>query len=185
MNEYDEDDIDLSEIIKNDISEYTDSKLTDLIKEQHLGDSMFSTPNDELPKQEIIPYNTNTVLADEYDEVSNLNDDFELIRKNMIQLTTMGNQLLGDIIALAKATEHPNGFKSATETLTALSQMNLDLLNAYEKKINIENKLKKAEADKLPAPQNQQNNFFMNETATTDDMFKLLKDKGLIGKKDE
>lgn len=183
------DDLDLNDIIKNDISEYTDSKLVDLLKEQHLGDSMFSTPADKSDKQVAVVKDKPIATNENYSPVSNLDSDFELVRKNLIQLTTMGGLMLDDLLSLARASEHPNAFKTVTETLTALSQMNKDLLDAYDKKISIETKLKKAEAEaaKTEPPTNQTNqqtNIYMGN-CTTDELFQNLKKEGLIGKKDE
>ncbi len=203
-------DFNIDDILMDDIKEFTDSKLPDLVKSHETTnriENLFLDPivdyidvedgvfTDEVPEDDVgeprevsppLSVTQPNALTEAYSVVSNLNDDFEIVRKNLIQLTSTGALMLDDLLAVAKASEHPSAYKTVTETLVSLSQLNKDLIDLYDKKLTIETKIKKniSEQEKNLGDNiqnNTQNNFFVG---TTDDLFKKLAESRLIGKQD-
>ncbi len=186
----------IKHLIAEDLSEYSENeKLSNLIKEQDDKDSiqnwfeesdieetstsLLVTETEDDKKSGIVHVNDSALkakLAEEYSTVSNLNDDFEVIRRNMIDLSNTGALMLNDLMNLARATEHPNAFKIVTDTLVSLAQINKDLIDIYDKKISIETKIKKIEEAKEPQVV-QQTNIQNNYVATTDEVYRSIIEK--------
>lgn len=158
----------------------SDKKLPELIKQAD-AQSQQNTQVATVNKNEVAVSNGQMPPL-EYGGMANLDNDFDLARKNLIQLTQAGNSVVEDLVALAKSSEHPNAYKTLTETLTAISQLNKDLLELYERKTGIDNKSNKqkpnnTQVENSGTVNNTQNNVFVG---TTDDLFDLIEKKGLI-----
>lgn len=133
--------------------------------------------------QPIIMSSEATKLEKSYTSNSSLDDDFEIARKNIINITAKGSDIINDLIVLAKTSDHPGAFRVLHETITTLSSLNKDLIDLYDKKLTIETKLKKIENEtgvKSGVQNNTQNNnnIFVG---TTDDLFTVLKEQGMLG----
>lgn len=176
---------DVSSYLVTEVKE-SDKKLAELIKAaESISETELTSPQ---PVNAVVPINTNTSLATkqlpplEYGGMANLDNDFELARSNMIQLTKAGNAVVEDLVALAKSSEHPNAYKTLTETLTAIAQLNKDLLELYDRKSTIENKNKKGSNNTTTGEgtniqHNTQNNVFVG---TTDELLDMIAKKGLL-----
>ncbi|TXG86102.1 MAG: hypothetical protein E6R13_01060 [Spirochaetes bacterium] len=134
--------------------------------------------------QPIIMSSEATKLEKSYNSSSSLDDDFEIARKNIINITAKGSDIINDLIVLAKTSDHPGAFRVLNETITALSSLNKDLIDLYDKKLTIETKLKKIEGESSVTSPRVQNNSQTNNNifvGTTDDLFDELKKQGLLG----
>lgn len=103
---------------------------------------------------DIIPKEKSEVTENEQSP-SNIDKDFEGARDNIKSIVEKGNGILDDMIALAKASDHPRAFEVAGSLINTLISANKDLLEIYEKKNKI-----KGVSQKTPEPTqtNIQNN---------------------------
>lgn len=140
-------------------------------------------PNEELDSKRIEEESSKELSMPklEYNNLPDLESDFQLARRNLIALTKHGTNVVEDMIALARSTEHPNTYKTLNETLTTFSQLNKDLLELYKSKVDIEKKIGNAENTNISAgttnnQSNVQNNFFVG---TTDELLAKIAREGL------
>jgi hypothetical protein len=56
-------------------------------------------------------------------------EDFEFARTNLRDIAEKGKDVLNDIIAVAKSSEHPRAFEVAAQMMKNLSDVNKDIMN--------------------------------------------------------
>ena len=98
---------------------------------------------------------------------STFDKDFEYIRKNMKEIITQGQDVLRDMIAVAKASDAPNAYQTVALLMRALADTNKDLLSAHKHKD--ERVVQKNETTNV-----QNNTIFVGSTA---EFSKLLKQR--------
>lgn len=157
----------------------SDKKLPELIK---LTNNL--KPNEDLDETKVEESKSKELSMPklEYTSQPDLESDFQLARRNLIELTKQGTSVVEDIVALARSTEHPNTYKALNETLATFAQLNKDLLEIYRTKIEIEKKV--AEAGGITSnssngqvnQSNVQNNVFIG---TTDELLAKIANAGL------
>lgn len=63
-----------------------------------------------------------------------VNDDFDYARRNMHDVIDMSNQAMGEMLELAKQSQHPRAFEVLNQMFKAATEMNKDLLDLQKKK---------------------------------------------------
>lgn len=96
-------------------------------------------------------------------ESSQVKDDFEYARGNLINIIEKGNEALDGILDVAGMSQHPRSFEVAATIINSLAAANKDLLELSKKR-------KELEGEKNPTTIN--NNLFVGSTA---ELQKLLK----------
>ena len=100
--------------------------------------------------------------------------DFEVVRNNLKELVSKGNDSLETLISLAKASESPRAFEVLSTFIKTLSDANKDILDINKKRIEI----KKIENGGTLEPAQKgnvtNNNLFVGTTA---DLQKFLRDR--------
>lgn len=180
-----EEDIDVTDFLVGEVDE-SEYKLAELMKESaNLSEEDFD--DEEINGAQMPQSNTpslpksNQLTVTQYGNNSNLDNDFEIARKNIIQITLTGASIIEDLVGLAKASEHPNAYNTLTETLKTLSQLNQDLVNLYDKKIAIETKIAKNNSSTGGnSPQIQHNTQINQFVGTTDDLLEQIAKAGLL-----
>jgi hypothetical protein len=106
--------------------------------------------------------------------------DFEIVRSNLKDLVTKGNDSLESLILLAKASEHPRAFEVLATFIKTLSDANKDILDINKKRLEI----KKVENGGVIEPTKSvtNNNLFVGTTA---DLQKFLRDRSKTIEHDE
>lgn len=67
-------------------------------------------------------------------------EDFEQARSNIKEIIDKGQNVLDDMIALAKASDHPRSYEVAATLIKTLVDTNKDLLDLHKKKKEIQGK---------------------------------------------
>jgi hypothetical protein len=107
-------------------------------------------------------------------EQTNLDADFEQAKNNIQELIKKGEATIDDLIALAKASDHPRAFEVAGNFLKQLTDMNKDVLDLYKKKKEItKENMGSQEAETI-------NNTQIVFSGTTADFQKMLADENII-----
>ena len=161
----------------NDSSNETNTSTAMVVTNVNSNNSTSVAPSTNPP---ILMSSEATKLEKSYNSKSSLDDDFEIARKNIINITAKGSDIINDLIVLAKTSDHPGAFRVLHETITTLSALNKDLIDLYDKKLTIETKLKKVEEKATPTVQNNtqtNNNIYVG---TTDELFEQLQKQGLL-----
>lgn len=81
--------------------------------------------------QEIVQANTEIVIH---------GDDFDTARLNIKELLRKGNTAIGDLLNVAKETEHPRAYEVAANFLKTLADLNKDLIDIQKTKMEIDKK---------------------------------------------
>ena len=81
--------------------------------------------------QEIVQVNTEIVIH---------GDDFDTARLNIKELLRKGNTAIGDLLNVAKETEHPRAYEVAANFLKTLADLNKDLIDIQKTKMEIDKK---------------------------------------------
>ncbi len=99
-------------------------------------------------------------------EQSQIIDDFEYARGNMIAVIEKGQEALSGILDVAGMSQHPRSYEVVATLVKAVADANKDLLELSKKRKDLE----KVENG---GPQTVNNNLYLGSTA---DLLKLLKD---------
>jgi hypothetical protein len=99
-------------------------------------------------------------------EQSQIVDDFEYARGNMIAVIEKGQEALSGILDVAGMSQHPRSYEVVATLVKAVADANKDLLELSKKRKDLE----KVEGG---GPQTVNNNLYLGSTA---DLLKLLKD---------
>ena len=99
-------------------------------------------------------------------EQSQIVDDFEYARGNMIAVIEKGQEALSGILDVAGMSQHPRSYEVVATLVKAVADANKDLLELSKKRKDLE----KVENG---GPQTVNNNLYLGSTA---DLLKLLKD---------
>ena len=131
-----------------------------------------TNPNDDIPFEDIFeiePVKPSEITV--YDAPSDNADsyDLEASRQNIHHLIQKGTVALDELISVARQSQSVAGFEAVTKMLTALSNINKDLIVVQEKK-----KQMKIADDKKTMPEKiVQNNY----TVTTEEFAKIIEEK--------
>lgn len=164
--------MDTSEFLVSQVKE-SEYKLPELIKNTDMYKQVISPSSSS---HEIVAPHANNLQAVQYGGMSTFDDDFNIARENIKQMTKMGPAILEDLVLLAKASEHPNVYKALTDAITQMSKLNGDLVDLYDKRVTIEGKNNK-NTGKASATSQTQNNVFIG---TTDDLIEQFAKNGLM-----
>jgi hypothetical protein len=82
-------------------------------------------------------------------------EDFEQARSNIKEIIDKGQNVLDDMIALAKASDHPRSYEVAATLIKTLVDTNKDLLDLHKKRKELQGK---QESNQNVGTQNVQNN---------------------------
>lgn len=101
-----------------------------------------------------------------------LSDDFDMARENIRSVLDQGSDVLEDMIALAKASDHPRAFEVAGNLMKTLVEANKDLIDIHEKRkkisgVSIENQ----------SAQTINNNTIVSSPAEIAEMLRQQKEK--------
>lgn len=112
------------------------------------------------------PKQVEVILAGEETSKEQLDTDFEVVRKNYLNLIKKGSETLNDLLELARDTEHPRTYEVLSGLISTLSTLNKDLIEIHTSKSKIEN------AQPVSKTQITQQNVFVGSTS---DLQKMLK----------
>lgn len=112
------------------------------------------------------PKQVEVILAGEETSKEQLDTDFEVVRKNYLNLIKKGSETLNDLLELARDTEHPRTYEVLSGLISTLSTLNKDLIEIHTSKSKIEN------AQPISKTQITQQNVFVGSTS---DLQKMLK----------
>lgn len=112
------------------------------------------------------PKQVEVILAGEETSNEKLDNDFEIVRKNYMNLILKGSETLNDLLELAKETEHPRTYEVLSGLISTLSTLNKDLIEIHTAKSKIEN------IQPVNKTQITQQNVFVGSTS---DLQKMLK----------
>lgn len=112
------------------------------------------------------PKQVEVILAGEETSKEQLDTDFEVVRKNYLNLIKKGTETLNDLLELARDTEHPRTYEVLSGLISTLSTLNKDLIEIHTSKSKIEN------AQPASKTQITQQNVFVGSTS---DLQKMLK----------
>lgn len=112
------------------------------------------------------PKQVEVILAGEETSKDKLDTDFEVVRKNYLNLIKKGSETLNDLLELARDTEHPRTYEVLSGLISTLSTLNKDLIEIHTSKSKIEN------AQPVSKTQITQQNVFVGSTS---DLQKMLK----------
>lgn len=130
-------------------------------KDENLEDIFGLEP---LPVSEIVVYDAPTEAAESY--------DIEAARQNIHHLLQKGTVALDELLNVARQGQSVGGFDAVTKMLTALANINKDLIVVQEKKkqLRIADDIKTKDKE----TKNITNNLFVG---TTDDLDKIIEMK--------
>lgn len=97
---------------------------------------------------------------------SQVKDDFDYARGNLINIIQKGNEALDGILDVAGMSQHPRSYEVASTLINSLAAANKDLLELSKRR-------KELEGENKPTTVN--NNLFIGSTA---ELQKLLKNNG-------
>lgn len=163
----------LPDQIKNTIFEGTDSDQAEsLIIDMELENDIIAKTVDEskFKIQDIVPVGMREIVVDESE--ANVEDDFLIARRNIMDITSKGAEALECALELIKATEHPRAIEVAANMMKTLTDINMSVIDLHDKKQKV--KSKEAVAQPLSATQNNITNNFIG---TTNDMLEIIKNK--------
>ena len=99
-----------------------------------------------------------------------ISDDFEYARENMIEVINKGQEALFDLIDVAKQSQHPRAYEVLATMMSTMVGASKDLLDLQAKKKKI------MEDDPSASPQQVTNNLFVGSTAELQKYLKRHKD---------
>jgi len=121
----------------------------------------------EIENTEVMkPKQVEVILAGEETPKEKLDTDFEVVRKNYLNLIKKGSETLNDLLELARDTEHPRTYEVLSGLISTLSTLNKDLIEIHTSKSKIEN------TQSISKTQITQQNVFVGSTS---DLQKMLK----------
>ena len=97
---------------------------------------------------------------------SQVKDDFEYARGNLINIIQKGGEALDGILDVAGMSQHPRSYEVASTLINSLAAANKDLLELSKRRKELEGETK---------PTTVHNNLFIGSTA---ELQKLLKNNG-------
>lgn len=112
------------------------------------------------------PKQVEVILAGDETSKEKLDNDFETVRKNYLNLIKKGSETLNDLLELARDTEHPRTYEVLSGLISTLSTLNKDLIEIHTSKSKIEN------TQHVNKTQITQQNVFVGSTS---DLQKMLK----------
>lgn len=118
------------------------------------------------PMQEILPAVSKSETTIDPTQVT---DDFEYARGNLLNTIEKGQEALSGIIDVASQSQHPRSYEVVATLMNSLVAANKDLMELQKRKRDL---LKQDESG--PNKQVTNNNMFVGSTA---ELLKMLKDK--------
>lgn len=111
--------------------------------------------------QDIVPANMREIVVS---NEANIDDDFAIARKNIMEIASRGGEALETALELIKATEHPRSIEVAANLMKTLTDINASVLDLHEKKRKIKEKAEPSGDGSAVVQHNTQNNFFVGTT---------------------
>ncbi len=99
-----------------------------------------------------------------------VSDDFEYARENMMEVINKGQEALFDLMDVAKQSQHPRAYEVLATMMSTMVGASKDLLDLQAKKKKI------MEDDPSASPQQVTNNLFVGSTAELQKYLKRHKD---------
>ena len=99
-----------------------------------------------------------------------ISDDFEYARENMMEVINKGQEALFDLMDVAKQSQHPRAYEVLATMMSTMVGASKDLLDLQAKKKKI------MEDDPSASPQQVTNNLFVGSTAELQKYLKQHKD---------
>ena len=99
-----------------------------------------------------------------------ISDDFEYARENMMEVINKGQEALFDLMDVAKQSQHPRAYEVLATMMSTMVGASKDLLDLQAKKKKI------MEDDTSASPQQVTNNLFVGSTAELQKYLKRHKD---------
>lgn len=112
-----------------------------------------------------------SVVESEIDSEEEEKADFEQARTNIKEIIDKGQNVLDDMIALAKASDHPRSYEVAATLIKTLVDTNKDLLELHKKRKELKGKQEQVSA----ATTNVQNNTVFVGSGV--ELLEMLKNK--------
>jgi hypothetical protein len=103
---------------------------------------------------------------------SDVHEDIAFARSNIRNLIRQGNSAVGDILEVARASEHPRAYEVASNLIKTMAEMNKDLLDIQKKKIELT-----GEKPKVPENQHTINVDKAVFVGSTSDLIKKIKEE--------
>lgn len=118
------------------------------------------------------------VITPEVPKDGQLDADLQHARGNMYDLLESGKDALQYAIELAKQTDSPRGFEVVAGMLKTLSDMNMQLLEAHERKQKAQKSVKVETVGEGPSSVVNNNSVFVGSTAELAKMIETMGNKG-------
>lgn len=112
-----------------------------------------------------------SVVESEIDSEEEEKADFEQARTNIKEIIDKGQNVLDDMIALAKASDHPRSYEVAATLIKTLVDTNKDLLELHKKRKELKGKQEQVSS----ATTNVQNNTVFVGSGV--ELLEMLKNK--------
>lgn len=121
-------------------------------------------PNDPIAQTlDLVPLSQTAVVA--VVEKTQVEDDFEYARGNMIAAIEKGQEALTGILDVAGISQHPRAYEVAATLVKAVSEANKDLLELQKRRRDLT-------GESLQTPTTVNNNLFVGSTAELQQLIK-------------
>jgi hypothetical protein len=134
--------------------------------EDILAKSLGIMPYDVDFENSVTPYTPDDQKQSNFEEAT---DDFDTVRNNLFGVMETSQQILTDMIDIAKQSQHPKAYEVLNSMIKTITDVNMSLLELQTKK----QKLIESSPAESSRPQNVTNNLFVGTNA---DLNKLLDD---------
>lgn len=119
-------------------------------------------PDDPIAKTlDLVPLSQTAVVV----ERTQVEDDFEYARGNMIAAIEKGQEALTGILDVAGMSQHPRAYEVAATLVKAVSEANKDLLELQKRRRDLT-------GESLQTPTTVNNNLFVGSTAELQQLIK-------------
>lgn len=120
--------------------------------------------DDQIAKTLDIAPLSSAPIVSRFDDGSQVTDDFEFARGNMIAAIEKGQEALSDMLQVAGMSQHPRAYEVIAGLIKVVSDANKDLLELQKRKKDL--------TGIGPAPTTVNNNLFVGSTAELQQLIK-------------
>lgn len=126
---------------------------------------------DDSHKNAMIINESQNLIKEKHEEIAkiNLEEDYEFARRNMRMILEQAMNILPNAISLARETESPRSYESASAFIKTIAEINKDLLEISEKKLKSN---EKSSSTKEVEPPKVMNNIIF--TGSTEDILSKI-----------
>jgi hypothetical protein len=173
------DDTIFSGMPKEKIADYLDAlptfEPTQIVETDFTMEDVYASEEPMLPME--VPEPKTAIVLKAEDHGRGLDGDFDVVRENLLGVVSKQNDILEDMITLARCSESPRAWEVVSTMINTLTTVNEKLLAIHEKREDI-NKKKSGGKGGTQQAESITNNQFNLQMSTTD-MLEFLKKNGI------